>query len=45
MAALSGECFEQCGTTRGYHEGPNPDCEQPRGACSCLCHLSNSGRR
>ena len=44
MAALSGECFEQCGSTRSFEE-PNPDCQQPRGACSCLCHESNAGRR
>jgi hypothetical protein len=44
MAALSRECFGQCGSTRGYEEA-NPDCQQQHGVCQCLCHESNSGRR
>jgi hypothetical protein len=44
VAAISRECFEQCGRTRGY-ETVNPGCEQPRGGCQCLCHESNAGRR
>ena len=41
MAALSRECFADCGRARGY-DAANPDCHQP--ACACLCHES-TGRR
>jgi len=45
MAALSRQCFEQCGCTRGYDQGPNPYCEQRPGMCGCLCHEPPGGRR
>jgi hypothetical protein len=44
MPAISGACFAACGRTLGY-TSVNPECQQPRGACACLCHESNSGPR
>ncbi len=33
--AVCRPCSQQCGRSRGYNDGLNPQCTSPR--CACLC--------